>query len=88
MAREFFMSINEEDVYYLIQAKLEEIHLEQVEKLTRERIRAPGIKFRKTMNLIVEPLIRYGKGSNESSSDNFLFGNIEGHPIEQSISKV
>jgi hypothetical protein len=85
MARELFMSINEEDVYYLIQAKLEEIYIKQVEKLTRERIRAPGIKFKNTMKLIVEPLIRSGKDSDGSSSDNSLFGSIGGHPIEQSI---
>lgn len=38
MSKEFYMSINEDDVYVLIQANLEQIYIQQYDRLIREKI--------------------------------------------------
>ncbi len=55
MSKEFYMSINEEDVYVIIQARLEQIFMTKFNQLMHEEIQQNQAKSYQIMKLVLKP---------------------------------
>ena len=55
MSRSYFYSINEEDVYVLVQAALEKLFFHRLQSAIEEKIEEPNKKYREIMGLVLKP---------------------------------
>lgn len=65
MSKDFYMSINQEDVYVLIRSQLEQLYLGKFNELVESKLRANYAKYRASMIKVFSPFsVNFYDGSN------------------------
>lgn len=79
MTKDFYMSINEEDVYVLVQSELEKIYLQKFDQLIRAKMQSNCTRFKSSIRKILAPFDAnyYDKNTVISENMNTILSNYQ-----------